>query len=363
METAVVQHGTVSDPDRARRFISDLAEWWRDRGHRLKIPKIKGIEVDLLSLWDVVQLYGGSKEVCKSRHWADIGRLFANDPAMNSSSASYLIKRIYVKWLWPYEVHMHPERAMADENARPYYHASDLPKTPMSQVPSLDGRKFAQSHIIDNIESPKLVSGKRPRHEDRALAGSLHPIFPGSVIAEELEQPIPILQASGDCEQGLKLGVVQHLPTVRLVSAEPVDPVEDRMDADRSPTETRPSQIVQSDSESDRSKHAIHFSGLPAEGMNLHELRSWYESELAEVCSQYDSEMANLQDTIKSQRQKIRDLQSNLQAAQAQVQECRWCYSQLLESTSTPNRGKPAHAENINAARISNQPPEGTSTG
>ncbi|GMH37034.1 hypothetical protein BSKO_04907 [Bryopsis sp. KO-2023] len=358
METAVVHRGTVQDPDRTRRFIGELGEWWRERGHRLKIPKIKGLEVDLLSLWDVVQLYGGSKEVCKSRHWADIGRLFANDPTMNSSSASYLIKRIYVKWVWPYEVHVHPERAMADENARPYYHASDLPKAPMSQVHHLEPRKLTHQQVIESIESSKLTHDKDAHPEELAVSRSLHPIFSSSVIAEDLEQPIPVLQAATNCEQDLRFGVVQHLP-MRLVSAEPVDVCDDRMDAERPPSETRLNHVVQSDSESDRSKHAIHFSGLPTEGMDVRELRSWYEGQLAEICSQYDSEVEGLQDTVKSQQQQIHELKSELQAAQAQVQECRWCYSQLLESTST-SRGTGREIFTTSRATC---PPEGASTG
>eukprot|EP01023_Acetabularia_acetabulum_P028981 TRINITY_DN2736_c0_g2_i6.p1 TRINITY_DN2736_c0_g2~~TRINITY_DN2736_c0_g2_i6.p1 ORF type:complete len:323 (+),score=40.05 TRINITY_DN2736_c0_g2_i6:182-1150(+) len=96
-------------------FMTDYREWYRKHfNEEFKIPKFNRKEFDVKGLWDVVMGYGGSLQVCREKAWAKIGREF--NPPSTMTNLSFHIKRMYERYLLPYEQVKFPEGAMMWRN-------------------------------------------------------------------------------------------------------------------------------------------------------------------------------------------------------------------------------------------------------
>lgn len=73
----------------------------------------RGKRLHLRPLWDLVQAHGGSEKVSAEKKWASICRKLGYDPTTASTIASK-VKRIYARYVQPFEFHQLGKLGAAD---------------------------------------------------------------------------------------------------------------------------------------------------------------------------------------------------------------------------------------------------------
>eukprot|EP00210_Caulerpa_lentillifera_P001470 g1411.t1 len=136
--------------------------------------------MDLKKLWELVSAHGGSNQVCLKKRWAYIGRCF--NPPASMTNLSFHIKRIYEKFLLPFEQLHFPARAMNKTNdnssqpvstytsqciSPPFNSAIYIPKKRRSKL-SRESR-FAKTKKIKHLSNTLEPQGKRNRPQTKSI--------------------------------------------------------------------------------------------------------------------------------------------------------------------------------------------------
>eukprot|EP01024_Parvocaulis_polyphysoides_P065974 TRINITY_DN7719_c0_g2_i4.p1 TRINITY_DN7719_c0_g2~~TRINITY_DN7719_c0_g2_i4.p1 ORF type:complete len:419 (+),score=79.03 TRINITY_DN7719_c0_g2_i4:261-1517(+) len=109
-----------ADPDNMQEllythFMDKYRKWYQAKYDKpFQFPIFNRTYFDVERLWNEVMARGGSSQVCLSKSWAEIGRLF--NPPKYMTNLSSIIRSIYERYLLPYEQEVSPHTAMPLSN-------------------------------------------------------------------------------------------------------------------------------------------------------------------------------------------------------------------------------------------------------
>eukprot|EP01023_Acetabularia_acetabulum_P046996 TRINITY_DN4920_c0_g2_i1.p1 TRINITY_DN4920_c0_g2~~TRINITY_DN4920_c0_g2_i1.p1 ORF type:complete len:412 (-),score=74.50 TRINITY_DN4920_c0_g2_i1:166-1401(-) len=96
-------------------FMDKYRKWYQAKYDKpFQFPIFNRTYFDVERLWNEVMARGGSSQVCLSKSWAEIGRLF--NPPKYMTNLSSIIRSIYERYLLPYEQEVSPHTAMPLSN-------------------------------------------------------------------------------------------------------------------------------------------------------------------------------------------------------------------------------------------------------
>eukprot|EP00210_Caulerpa_lentillifera_P007118 g6810.t1 len=161
-------------------FMDALREFHHSQGEDLKAPIFNRKVMDLKKLWELVYAHGGSNQVCLKKRWASIGRCF--NPPTSMTNLSFHIKRIYEKYLLPFEQLHFPARVMYKTNdtssqsssnykpqciSPPFNSDIYIPKKRRSKL-SRESR-FAKNKKTKHLSNTLEPQGKRNRSQTKSI--------------------------------------------------------------------------------------------------------------------------------------------------------------------------------------------------
>eukprot|EP01025_Chloroclados_australasicus_P004318 TRINITY_DN11053_c0_g1_i2.p2 TRINITY_DN11053_c0_g1~~TRINITY_DN11053_c0_g1_i2.p2 ORF type:complete len:356 (-),score=13.63 TRINITY_DN11053_c0_g1_i2:2085-3152(-) len=153
-------------------FWRIFRQFWRQKGNsQVEEPKFFGQRLNLESLFNTVQQFGGFEQVCSQRKWAQVARSMSEN--QSTSNGSFMIKRIYERMLLELErewSRLTLKRCNEDEVASEHISKKIFFSEEKEQPATLNHNIFEQRQDLLQI-LPLLLN-----QQNKSPIGEVHPV-------------------------------------------------------------------------------------------------------------------------------------------------------------------------------------------